>query len=207
MEMQMAAPDYFESHLSVRPVIGIFRNLPPDLTVRLCQRAWDFGVDLVEIPLQDNSALESLEAALAAGQERGKQVGAGTVTTVAQLRQVHSMGAKFTVSPGFDEDVARAALRLNSPHLPGIATASEIAAVVKLDLKWVKAFPAAQLGPAWIIAQRAPFASVNFVATGGVGINNVRAFLAAGCRAVAIGSAFQDEESIAALAHELTADT
>lgn len=199
----MALDDYFEEHLTVHPVIGIFRNLPPEHTVELCRQAWDFGVDLVEIPVQDSSAIPALEAALAAGRETGRQVGAGTVTTVELLRQVYRMGAAFTVAPGLDHEVASLSLGLGLPHLPGVATASEIGAAVKLGLHWVKAFPAAQLGPEWIMAQSAPFPAVNFVATGGIHSGNVRGFLAAGCRAVAIGSAFDNEASIASLAYAL----
>lgn len=199
----MALDDYFEEHVQGHPIIGIFRNLPPAETVSLCRRAWEFGVELVEIPVQDPSALASLEAAIAVGRELGKQVGAGTVTTVEQLRDVHRMGAAFTVAPGLDQDVARLSLEIGLPHLPGIATASEITAAVKLGLHWVKAFPAAQLGADWIRAQRAPFPAVNFVATGGVGPGNIRQFLDAGCRGVAVGSAFADEAAIGLLAEAL----
>lgn len=195
--------DYFAQHLSIHPVMGIFRGMAPRETVDLCRRAWEFGVDLVEIPLQDPSAIPSFKAALVAGREADKHIGAGTVTTIDQLNLVQRLGGAFTVSPGLDQEIARASIELGLPHLPGVATSSEIGSAVKLGLNWVKAFPAAQLGPDWIRAQRGPFPAVNFVATGGVGPGNIRKFLAAGCRAVAVGSAFGDEASIARLAGAL----
>lgn len=200
----MDQDDYFEEHLSLHPVMGIFRGLPPDETVTLCHHAWDIGVSLVEVPVSDSTAFASLDAAVAAGRDRGRHVGVGTVTTLEQLRWAHQLGAAFSVAPGFDSEIARASLELSMPHLPGVATASEIQSVVKLGLQWVKAFPAAQLGSAWIATQRAPFPTVNFIATGGVGPDNVIDFLDAGCRAVAIGSAFADPGSAAQLANSLS---
>ncbi|TDC18174.1 bifunctional 4-hydroxy-2-oxoglutarate aldolase/2-dehydro-3-deoxy-phosphogluconate aldolase [Streptomyces sp. 8K308] len=187
---------FFARHLAASPVLGIFRGADPRATVELCHRAWEFGVELVEIPIQSDSALPSLQAAVEAAREHGRQVGAGTVTTVRRLRAAHELGASFTVAPGLHPPVVDASAELGLPHLPGVATATEIAGAEAAGLSWVKAFPAAQLGPDWIAAQRAPFPDIRFVATGGVGPDNAADFLRAGCSAVAIGSALSDPEAL-----------
>lgn len=187
---------FFARHLAETPVIGIFRGLDPRATVELCHRAWEFGVDLVEIPIQSDAALPSLEAAVDAARQQGRHVGAGTVTTERRLRAAHELGAAFTVAPGLHPPVVAASGELGLPHLPGVATATDIAAAEAAGLTWVKAFPAGQLGPGWITAQRAPFPDVRFVATGGVGPDNAADFLRAGCSAVAIGSALADPEAL-----------
>ncbi|GHF21880.1 ketohydroxyglutarate aldolase [Amycolatopsis deserti] len=195
----MDAADFFAAHLDRNPVLGIFRGLDPQTTVDMCTRAWEFGVELVEIPVQTPDAMPSLQAAVEAAAERGKSVGAGTVTTVDQLAAVREAGAEFTVAPGLHPDVVAESQRLGLPHLPGVATATEIANALALGNTWLKAFPARQLGADWITAQLAPFPSVRFVATGGIDAGNAADFLAAGCRAVAVGSALADPEALAAL--------
>ncbi|MFJ4175197.1 bifunctional 4-hydroxy-2-oxoglutarate aldolase/2-dehydro-3-deoxy-phosphogluconate aldolase [Microbacterium sp. NPDC089696] len=188
---------YFSDRLSTIPVIGIFRGATPERTLELCESAWAEGVELVEIPVQSVDALPSLDAAVAAAGTRA--VGAGTVTTVEQLEDVLRRGAEFIVCPGLHVDVVRECIRRGVPVLPGVATATEIADAVALGASWVKAFPASVLGADWVSAVRAPFPDVSFVATGGIDASNARSFLDAGCRGVAVGSAFGSPDAIAAL--------
>lgn len=188
----METGDLLGEHLGRVPVVGIFRGYSPQRTVELCQHAWEFGVELIEVPVQDPAALPALQAAIAAGREAGKVVGAGTVVDTDQLETVHRLGAAFTVAPGLNPAVITRSHELRMTHLPGVATSTEIATAVALDLRWLKAFPAAQLGAEWIAAQLAPFPDVRFVATGGIDADNAAQFLQAGARAVAIGAALGD---------------
>lgn len=187
---------FFARHLAAGPVMGIFRSQDPPTTVELCRRAWDFGIELVEIPVQSESALPSLEAAVEAAREHGKQVGAGTVTTARRLRAVRDLGAAFTVAPGLHPEVVEASAQAGLPHLPGVATATDMANALAAGHTWLKAFPAQQLGPDWITAHLAPFPDVRFIATGGIGADNAADFLAAGCAAVAVGSALADPAAL-----------
>ncbi|PXY27934.1 bifunctional 4-hydroxy-2-oxoglutarate aldolase/2-dehydro-3-deoxy-phosphogluconate aldolase [Prauserella muralis] len=199
----MDSAEFFERHLGRHPVVGIFRGLSPDATVAMCEQAWEFGVELVEVPVQTPDALPSLRAALDAARGTGRVVGAGTVTTAEQFRAVRELGVGFTVGPGLHAEVVAASRAAGLPHLPGVATATEIAKALAEGLSWLKAFPAAQLGPGWISAQRGPFPEVRFVATGGIDAGNAATFLAAGCRGVAVGSALSDPEALAALSEAI----
>ncbi|MGI8312178.1 bifunctional 4-hydroxy-2-oxoglutarate aldolase/2-dehydro-3-deoxy-phosphogluconate aldolase [Saccharopolyspora hattusasensis] len=199
----MDTDTFFKRRLDRNPVLGIFRNLSPGQTVAMCERAWDFGVELVEVPVQSPDALPALRAALAAAKPRGKPIGAGTVTAVDQLAAVHDLGVEFTVAPGTHPDVIAESRRRGLPHLPGVATATEISTALAGGLTWLKAFPAAQLGPDWISAQLAPFPDIRFVATGGVDASNAARFLAAGCRGVAVGSALSDPDALPELRRAL----
>ncbi|MFD0490699.1 bifunctional 4-hydroxy-2-oxoglutarate aldolase/2-dehydro-3-deoxy-phosphogluconate aldolase [Saccharopolyspora spinosporotrichia] len=99
------------------------------------------------------------------GARRGRPVGAGTVVGVEQLRTATELGAAFTVAPGLDPELVRAS---ELPHLPGVATPSEVQHARKLGLTWVKAFPATVLGTGWFAAIRGPFPGMRFTATGGM---------------------------------------
>jgi 2-dehydro-3-deoxyphosphogluconate aldolase/(4S)-4-hydroxy-2-oxoglutarate aldolase len=192
--------DLFAKHFERHCVMAVLRGLPPAETVALCERAWEVGLQLVEVTLQSAGALPSLEAAVAAGRARGRTVGAGTVTSVSLVAQAARAGAAFTVAPGFEPQVASASLDAGLPHVPGVATATEIQQALALGLHWLKGFPAAQLTPGWFKAMLAPFPGVRFVATGGIDAHNAPDFLRAGAAAVGVGSALADPAQVGLLA-------
>ncbi|OMH34477.1 bifunctional 4-hydroxy-2-oxoglutarate aldolase/2-dehydro-3-deoxy-phosphogluconate aldolase [Tersicoccus sp. Bi-70] len=175
-----------------QPIMGVFRNLAPADAVARATRAWDIGVVHVEIPVQTPDALPALRAVTAAGLERGRKVGAGTIVDVEQLEEVAAAGAAYTVSPSLSLEVARASAARGLPHLPGVSTPSEVLAARREGMLWTKAFPASVLGAEWVRAVLAPFPDQRFVATGGMDARNAPAFLKAGVRVVAVGAAFDD---------------
>ncbi|MFG2813392.1 bifunctional 4-hydroxy-2-oxoglutarate aldolase/2-dehydro-3-deoxy-phosphogluconate aldolase [Streptomyces sp. NPDC048410] len=198
--MATVNPLSFDRIFAKAPVMAILRGMSREKSVELASRAWDLGIECVEVPVQSREAAEVLGAVVAAGGERGKPVGAGTVTTAERLAWAVSAGAAFTVAPGLDAEVARASLAAGLPHLPGVATATDVQAARALGLDWLKAFPASVLGPDWFRAMRGPFPEVPFVATGGIDAANAAAYLAAGAKVVAVGSALEDPEQLRSLA-------
>jgi|APMI01.1.fsa_nt_gi Entner-Doudoroff aldolase len=183
-------------------VMGILRDFDEPMTMQLCEQLWRSGVRCVEIPIQTAAARAVFLATLSRARERGLPLGVGTVLDIEQLEWAHLNGAAFAVAPGFDPAISRRATQLGLPLIPGVATASEITAARAAGHRWLKAFPAAQLGADWIRSQLAPFPDVHFVATGGIDAANAESFLVAGCRVVAIGSAIASDdvrERIAAL--------
>lgn len=198
--MATVNPLTFDRIFAKAPVMAILRGMPLDKSVELATRAWDLGIECVEVPVQSRKSAEVLAAVVKAGAERGRPVGAGTVTTAERLAWAVSAGAAFTVAPGLDAGVARASLEAGLPHLPGVATATDVQAARALGLDWLKVFPASVLGPDWFRAMRGPFPEVPFVATGGIDASNAAAYLAAGARVVAVGSALDDRDQLLSLA-------
>jgi 2-dehydro-3-deoxyphosphogluconate aldolase / (4S)-4-hydroxy-2-oxoglutarate aldolase len=194
--MTTAFDDAFDALLGDQPIMGVFRNLDPAAAVARATRAWDAGVRNVEIPVQTADAMPTLRAVIAAASERGLGVGAGTIVTPQQLEDVHRAGAEYTVSPGMDPAIVAASIDRGLPHLPGVATASEILAARRYGLRWVKAFPASVLGASWVAAMLGPFPDQRFVVTGGMTMRSAEEFLAAGARTVAVGDAFDDDEQL-----------
>lgn len=172
--------------------MAVFRGLPPDETVRRATIAWQMGVLAVEVPIESPTAVHSLVATVQAGIALGKDVGAGTITTASQLTTAIEVGAAYGVSPGLDPSLLERAAGAGFPMIPGVATASEILAARALGLRWVKAFPASVLGPAWIRAMKGPFPDLALIVTGGVDSHNASAFLESGASVVGVSSAFDD---------------
>ncbi|MGC4847070.1 bifunctional 4-hydroxy-2-oxoglutarate aldolase/2-dehydro-3-deoxy-phosphogluconate aldolase [Micromonospora sp. DT15] len=195
----MTTPDFDHIFGGAR-VMAILRGLPVAETVRLAERAWDLGIDVVEVPVATADAVPALRAAVEAGAERDRIVGAGTVLDVDQVAAAADAGARFTVAPGLDLAVVDAAAARGLPHLPGVATPTEAQQALRHGLTWLKAFPAIALGPAWFKAVAGPLPQLRFVATGGLDASNADAFLQAGVRVVAVGSALSDPTQLDALA-------
>lgn len=194
----------FDDILGPHRLMAILRGLPPDETVALATRLWDAGVTVLEVPISTPEAVESLRAAVVAGAERGLRVGAGTVISGDGVRVAAGAGAQYTVAPGFDPLVLAASLAAGMPHLPGVGTATEVQRAWAAGCRWLKAFPAVALGPAWVSALRGPFPGARFVVTGGLTVADAPRFLDAGARVVALGSALADPGQRAALGDLLT---
>lgn len=175
------------------PVMAVFRGLAPAETVRRAEIAWNLGVVAVEVPIESPTAVHSLAAAVQAGRDQGRDVGAGTITTASQLTTAIEAGAAYGVSPGLDPVLLKHATEAGFPMIPGVATASEILAARSLGFRWIKAFPASVLGPQWIRAMKGPFPDLEVIVTGGVDAHNAAAFLESGASVVGVGSAFDDD--------------
>jgi 2-dehydro-3-deoxyphosphogluconate aldolase/(4S)-4-hydroxy-2-oxoglutarate aldolase len=167
--------------------------------VEAAHRAWDAGVELVEVPIGRPGDAEILAAVVGAGLRRGKAVGAGTVIAADRVRTAREAGARYTVAPGFDPSVMRFSHEAGLPHLPGVATPSEVQQAWSAGCRWVKVFPASTLGPGWFSAIRGPFPDVSYLATGGVSVEAAPGYLDAGARIVAFGASAVAPAKVSAL--------
>jgi 2-dehydro-3-deoxyphosphogluconate aldolase/(4S)-4-hydroxy-2-oxoglutarate aldolase len=156
-------------------------------------------VELVEVPVGQAGDAEILAAVVGAGLRRDKAVGAGTVIAAERVRTACEAGARYTVAPGFDADVMRLCHEAGLPHLPGVATPSEVQQAWSAGCRWVKVFPASTLGPDWFSAIRGPFPDVSYLATGGVSVDAAPGYLDAGARIVAFGASAVAADRVSAL--------
>ncbi len=82
------------------------------------------------------------------------------------------------MSPGYSAAVDRECRRLDVLLVPGIATATELQTALEAGREVVKFFPAAAAGGAAMVAAlAAPFPSVRFVPTGGIGAADLAGYL------------------------------
>ncbi len=196
---------FFAQTFARSPLMAILRSAGTERAVRVASTAWELGLDSVEVTIQSPADVDALREVARLGRARGAVVGAGTIIAPEQVAVAVDAGAGYLVSPGLDPEVVRAAEDAGIPILPGVATPSEVQQAVALGLTWLKAFPAQWLGADWFRHIRGPFPQVRFVATGGMDAGNAGAFLDAGVRVVAVGSALEDESQLSQLADLLAA--
>ena len=131
----------------------------------------------MEITFRTAAAADSIKAVAESCPDM--LVGAGTVITLEQCKKAVECGAKFIVSPGFDEEVVRWCVENGVAVTPGCVTPTEIMAAMKLGLKVVKFFPAGVYGGLSAMkALSGPFGGIKFIPTGGVNALNLAEYLA-----------------------------
>lgn len=134
------------------------------------------GLPVAEVTFRTAAAEGSIKAMCEAYPEM--LVGAGTVLSVEQVDRALKAGARFIVTPGFDEEVVDYCIANNTPVYPGTVTPSEVTKAVKRGLNICKFFPAEQYGGVSTIkALSAPFTTVKFMPTGGVSAKNLKDYL------------------------------
>lgn len=134
------------------------------------------GVDVMEITFRTRAARASIAAVSAACPDM--LVGAGTVITLEQCKAAVEAGAKFIVSPGYNEEVVTWCVENNVVVTPGCVTPTEIMAAIAHGLKIIKFFPANVYGGLSAMqALAGPFADIKFIPTGGVNASNLTEYI------------------------------
>lgn len=173
--------------LRERRLLAIVRGNRADAVLETVFTLAREGVDLIEVSLTSDKALDVIARARG---ELGPEtaLGAGTVLSAADARDVRAAGADFVVTPGLGDGV-REARDLGMPTLAGALTPSEVIAALAAGADAVKLFPASAAGgPSYLRALRAPFPDVPFVPVGGVDAESGRQYLRDGAVGIGVGS-------------------
>ena len=192
-----------------RPIIAILRGVQPAEAVAIAGVILAAGIDKIEVPLNSPSPLESISAIVKAFGDRAL-IGAGTVLTIAQVRQVRAAGGKLVVSPNCDPAVIAATIAAGMQSWPGIFTPSEAFTALQAGATGLKLFPGDMAGPKGLKAMRAILPTGTQVyAVGGAGPENFVEWVAASANGFGLGSAIykpgDTPETVAAKAQAIVA--
>jgi 2-dehydro-3-deoxyphosphogluconate aldolase/(4S)-4-hydroxy-2-oxoglutarate aldolase len=182
--------------LRARRLIAVIRAPDPAAALGAARAVAAGGVTLVEITFTVPDAPRVI-AELAS--DPGLTVGAGTVLSAAQARAALAAGARFLIAPNLSRAVAEEALAAQVMFCPGAYTTTEILAAREAGAHVVKVYPVGVAGgPAYIRVIRDPLPDVPLLAAGGTTLENVPAFLAAGCVGAGLGASLADPTLAAA---------
>ena len=78
------------------------------------------GMPVIEVTLRTRGALEAIKAIKASVPDA--VVGVGTVVRLQDVRSAVDAGARFAVSPGLSEELAKAAAEAKLPYMPAVQT-------------------------------------------------------------------------------------
>ncbi len=145
------------------------------------------GIDAMEITFRTAAAPDSIRAV--AQEVPDMLVGAGTVVNLEQCKLAVECGAKFIVSPGYDEETVAWCCENDIAITPGCITPTEIMMAKKHGLNVIKFFPANVFGGLKALkALAGPFPGTKFIPTGGVSNENLAEFIASPLLLAAGGS-------------------
>ncbi len=189
--------------LDTLPLVAILRGIAPAEAEAVGDALHAAGWRLLEVPLNSPQPLQSIERL--AQRFPDAVVGAGTVRTADEVRQVHAAGGRLVVCPHFDTRVVEAAVQLGMVALPGVMTPTEAFAALDAGATGLKLFPAETVPPAAVKALRAVLPpEVLLFPVGGITPTSMAAYRAAGAGGFGIGSALykpdMDAQGVAASA-------
>lgn len=170
------------------PIIAILRAVVPERCVAIVQVLYRAGIRAVEVPVNSPDPFASITR-IRAHVNTDCVVGAGTVLSAADVRQTRAAGGQFVVAPNVDVGVIRCALELGLQVIPGFATPTEAFQAIQAGAATLKLFPAATYGPVHLKALKAVLPkSTRIFPVGGIGTQQVDAWLAAGADGFGFGS-------------------
>lgn len=163
-------------HIAALRIVPVIVIDDPAAAVPLGRALGDGGLPCAEVTLRTPAAMESLRRM--AGELPDMLVGAGTVLSRAQAAEARAAGARFVVAPGFNPAVVEYCQSVELPIFPGVCTPTEIEMALGTGLMVLKFFPAEPMGGLpYLKAIAAPYTTVSFMPTGGVGPSNLASYL------------------------------
>jgi 2-dehydro-3-deoxyphosphogluconate aldolase/(4S)-4-hydroxy-2-oxoglutarate aldolase len=167
-------------------IVAILRGCDPAHVLSIAEALYAGGIRLLEITLNSSDAFSVIEQLCATLGDR-MVIGAGTVLEAAEATSAVAAGARFIISPSLDPQTIRRTLDLGAVSIPGAYTATEVLAAHRLGGQLIKVFPAQS--PAYIRDLRGPLSKIPLMPTGGIRLDNIRAFQNEGAAAFGVGSA------------------
>ena len=178
----------FNAHMDSLPLVAILRGLKSEEALSVGQAIVNTGFHILEVPLNSPDPLRSIQILAEAFPHA--LVGAGTVTTAQQVRDIKAAGGQLIISPHLDDNVVCEAVNLGLISMPGVATPSEAFRAIALGAHGLKLFPAEMISPAVVKSMRAVLPThMKLIPVGGIGIHNMANYRQSGASGFGIGSA------------------
>lgn len=169
------------------PLVAILRGVTPDRIEKVADAIFAAGIRVIEVPLNSPDPYKSIEILARTFGEA--LIGAGTVTSPAEVDRVAEAGGKLAVSPHTDAAVIAHAMKKGLIPMPGVMTPSECYAALNAGARDLKLFPASSLGPGHLSAIKVILPrSAKLYAVGGVNPANMAEWLKAGATGFGLGS-------------------
>ncbi|MFC5591981.1 bifunctional 2-keto-4-hydroxyglutarate aldolase/2-keto-3-deoxy-6-phosphogluconate aldolase [Sporosarcina soli] len=165
-------------------VVAVIRGRDAEEAVQLSKAAVDGGIHVIELTYTTPQIQKVFEEL----QQTDALLGAGSVLDAETARHAILAGAKFVVSPHFNAETARICNRYGIPYFPGCMTIREMVEALEAGCDVLKLFPANNFTPSFISSVNGPLPQVSIMPTGGINLDNINEWLAAGAVAVGIGS-------------------
>lgn len=180
-------------------IVVITRGIYGEDLMKLAEALFQGGIRCFEItydPADPNTCTRVKENIQQLHERFGDALylGIGTVLTKEHVHNAKEAGARFIVSPNFDEEIVKETLALDMVSMPGCMSPTEIVAADKAGADFIKLFPAGTLGLKYCKDIYAPLHHVNYIATVGVTEETFVQYLDLGFAGAGISSQLVDKK-------------
>lgn len=183
----MSAKQQLHRYLDECPLIAIIRGVTPEEAEAIGDAVYEGGIRIIEVPLNSPRPLRSIEKLAERFGDR-MLVGAGTVLTLTDVRDVRHAGGRIIISPNTNTDVITEAAGEGLISCPGYFTPSEAFAGIRAGATALKLFPAEGASPGVLKAHLAVLPKdIRVLVVGGIQPSNMRPWLDAGARGFGLG--------------------
>jgi 2-dehydro-3-deoxyphosphogluconate aldolase/(4S)-4-hydroxy-2-oxoglutarate aldolase len=169
-------------------VVAVVRAESADQALRIAEACLESGVVAIEVTFTVPRAHEVIATLERRFLSRELLLGAGSVLDPETARIAILEGANFIVSPCLNLETVRLCNRYRMACMSGAMTVGEVVAAMEAGSDLIKVFPGEVAGPQFIKGVLGPIPQARMMPTGGVNLENVKAWLSAGAVAVGVGS-------------------
>jgi 2-dehydro-3-deoxyphosphogalactonate aldolase len=170
-------------------LVAILRGIQTKEVQEIGLALYEEGFRLIEVPLNSPTPYDSIRL-LRQALPTDCTIGAGTVMTPQQVKQVKQAGGELIVMPHSDCAVIASAKNAELLCAPGAATLTEAFAAIEHGADAIKVFPAEQVTPAVIKAWRAVVPSrIPLLPVGGITPEKMPDYVSAGADGFGLGGA------------------
>ncbi len=142
------------------------------------------GVDVIEFTTTTPAVFDLIEEF---SSKPGIRVGLGTAMNRAHVLSGKDAGAKFVISPHVSQEVIEVTKQAGLISIPGVASPTDVADALRYGADILKFFPASALGPNYLKAVCEPFPGLNWMVTGGISVETIPDWIAAGVTGFGVG--------------------
>lgn len=181
--------------IEISGLVAVIRSRNQQEALKITEACLTGGVGAIEITFTVPKAHEVISKLTSEFAGADILIGAGTVLDPETARIAILSGASFIVSPCLNINTIKLCNRYAIPYIPGAMTIKEALDAMEFGADIVKIFPGEISGPKIIKAFKGPLPYGKFMPTGGVNLDNIDEWIAAGAVAVGVGGSLTEGAS------------
>ncbi|XP_077218644.1 uncharacterized protein LOC143852890 isoform X1 [Tasmannia lanceolata] len=176
-------------------VIACLRAQSGEQAMEAAQAALKGGISVLEIVMSTPGVFEVIQGLVC--DHPTLTIGGGTVLNSKDARSAVEAGAKFLMSPATVKEILDDVQGGEVLYIPGVMTPTEVLNAYNAGARIVKVYPVSALGGAqYISTLKKPFSHIPMVASQGITIDSIGAYITQGASAVVLSDAIFDKEAM-----------
>ena len=168
-------------------IVAIVRTDNADKAKKIVGAISEGGIKIIEVTMSVPGAIDVIKELSGFCAQEAITLGVGSVLDPETARAAILAGAEYVVTPCLNPAVIKLCNRYQVPSMPGAMSVREVVEALEAGADIVKVFPGELLGPQFIKAVHGPIPQAPLMPTGGVAVDNVKEWFAAGAVALGVG--------------------